>query len=139
MRIASRAHWRRAQQAGCSAGAMAAPPVPQGPRTMVAGAGFAVVAALLVLLLPVSRPGGSALAASEWPAAGMPGPSAVGAASGLDQSAGPSGRGPARAWEIPRRYPVDEATFDRLKAEANARADADADAQDNETPAEGVP
>ncbi len=135
MRIASRGCWRRAQQAGCSAGAMAESPVSRCPRTMQAGAAPAVVGALLVLLLSVPRHDGSALAASEWPVPGIPGPGTAGAVSDLHQSAGPSRRGPAQGWEIPRRYPVDQATFDGLKAEADGRADAPSD----DSPGEDVP
>ncbi len=59
--------------------------------------------------------------------AGESGPSAAGAPVNLHQlPLGSQRDGPALAREIPRRYPVDQATFERLKGQANAEAAADA-------------
>ena len=84
-----------------------------------------VTAALGAALLA----GGQALALqataeTDTATAGEPGPSAPGVAVAPRQGP-PSPRiGPGQIQEIPRQYPVDQAMFGQMKAQANADADA---------------
>ena len=84
----------------------------------------AVSALVGILLLMQATP--AAQAADDVAQAGVPGPSAIGVA------ITPHHLPPATALgevlqprEVPRLYPVDQATFERLKAQADAEAAAD--------------
>jgi len=88
----------------------------------------AVPALATTLLLVLSAPNfdGSAQATDEPAIVGEPGPSAAGAPVNLHRLPASAQRdGPAQAREISRRYPVDQATFERLKAQADAEAATD--------------
>ncbi len=73
-------------------------------------------------------------AADEGGSSGIPGPSAVGVPVNPHQlPPGAAGSAPPEAQEVPRHYPVDQETFERLKAQANAAAATDA-TPEGETP-----
>lgn len=73
--------------------------------------------------------------ASQVPSAagdiGTPGPSAVGVSVNPHQLPAPAAAGvPAADSEVPRRFPVDQETFERMKEQANAEAAAAATAEE---------
>ena len=72
----------------------------------------------------LQAPGGAA-------AVGSPGPSAVGVSVNPHQLPTPAAAGvPAADSEVPRRFPVDQETFERMKEQANAEAAAAATAEE---------
>ena len=84
----------------------------------------AVPAVIGVLLLTQATP--AAQATDDFTQAGVPGPSAVGVVvtpHQLPPAAAPGEMPQLR--EVPRLYPVDQATFERLKAQADTEAAAD--------------
>ena len=84
----------------------------------------AVPALIGVLLLTQAAP--PVQATDDFTQAGVPGPSAAGVVVNphhLPPAAAPGELPQLR--EVPRLYPVDQATFERLKAQADAEAAAD--------------
>ena len=77
-----------------------------------------------ILLLTQTAP--AVQAADDFAQAGVPGPSAVGVVVNPHQLQPPAVPGELpQLRAVPRLYPVDQATFERLKAQADAEAAAD--------------
>jgi hypothetical protein len=104
---------------------------------MPANRGVALALALFgaVYLAPGLPRWATVEAASQVPGAagdvGSPGPSAVGVSVNPHQLPTPASAGtPAADSEVPRRFPVDQETFERMKEQANAEAAATATAEE---------
>ena len=77
-----------------------------------------------ILLLTQTAP--AVQAADDFAQAGVPGPSAIGLAVNPHQLSPVAAPGALpQPQEVPRRYPVDQTTFERLKAQADAEAAAE--------------
>ena len=80
----------------------------------------------LIGILLLARPALVVQATDDFAQTGVPGPSAVGVVVNPHQLLPPAAVSELpQLREVPRLYPVDQATFERLKAQADAEAAAD--------------
>ena len=83
-------------------------------------------APVLIGMLLLTQTAPVVKATDDFAQGGVPGPSAVGVVVNPHQLPTPAAPGELpQLREVPRLYPVDQATFERMKAQADAEAAAD--------------